>query len=1367
MDAAGNTYIASQSSEVFKLAPSGVLTRFAGTGFNGFSGYSGPAVSVELGSPTGLAVDNAGNVYIADGGDSLIRMVAPNGTSTTIAGTGTFGFGGDGGPATSAAFESPTGVALDSNGNIYIADSGNNRVREISGGMITTIAGNGTHGYSGDGAAATAAELANPTGIAVDSNGNIYIADTGNNRVRKVTGGTITTVAGNGNCCFAGDGGLATSAQLNAPRGVAVDSANNLYIADTNDSRVRIVAENGIITTVAGNGNYAFGGDGGPATSAELRSPFAIAIDASDNLWIADFNNQRVRAVTGGIISTVAGGGGIGEPGPAPLAGLGGPSSVVKDKSGNVYFSDQFTNRIRMIAPNGAISTVAGTGAQGYSGDGAAATSAMLNEPEGLAIDKNGNLYFIDANNYRVREINMTSGNISTVAGNGTCCFSGDGGLATSAQINYGQGLAFDPSGNLYIADTNNQRIREVSGGNITTVAGNGQGGYNGDGIAATSAKLSGPDGVAFDSNGNLYIADSGNNRIREVSSGTITTFAGNGSCCFSGDGGPAASGQFNTPRAIAFDGTGNLFIADTNDNRIREVTTGGTLVTVAGNGTFGNQAGVAPAINSQFRGPLGLTVDSAGNIFVADTSNDEIRQLTPAGTAPVLTIASSHTGNFNAGGTGSYTVNVGNGILAGTTSGTVTVTEALPAGLTLNSMSGAGWSCTTNSCTRSDALTGGPYPITVSVNVSATAPLQVTNQVTVAGGGSPMTGASDFTVITPNTPAAPVLISPANGATNVSVLPTLTWSASPEAVSYDVYFGTSSTPPLLGNTTGLSFVPATMSALLNTNTPYFWQVVAKNGAGSAPSAVFSFTTYPSNFCTYSLTPGGASLAANGGTGSVSVTAPAGCLWTAVSSQAWLAITSDSNGSGNGTVNFLAAPNAGAPRNATLTIGGQIFTVTETADYLITSLIAPFQPTVGGLATLKVIPPPSGIAVDSAGNAYIAAQNLNSVYKLGPMGNLTLFAGTGVCAFSGDGAAAVSAALCDPNSVAVDSAGNVYIADSGNNRIREVTTNGTINTIAGTGQCCYSGDNGPATSAFLNFPEGVAVDSLGNVYIADTNNQRVRKITGTTITTVAGNGTSGFSGDGAAATSAQLNQPLGLAVDANFNIYIADRNNDRVRKVLASNSTIITYAGNNICCNVNDGGLATNAWLNGPQGLALDADGNLGIADSGNSRIRGVATNGVITTLAGNGINGYNGDGGAAKSAQLSYPEGVAVDASGNIWIADSNNQRVREVVAGTINTVAGESDNGAGIPPFQSLSQPASVAEDKNGNVYITDSANSLIRMINPAGVMSVVAGTGFQGYGGDGGPAASAVINHPQSLLLIRPGISLLPTRAITASG
>jgi sugar lactone lactonase YvrE len=233
-----------------------------------------------------VAVDSVGNVYIADLGNKRIRKVS-GGTITTIAGNGAAGFSGDGGPATSASLSAPYGVALDSTGSLYTADNDNNRIRKVSGGTITTVAGNGNLGFSGDGGPATSASLAQPEGLAVDSSGNLYIADTRNHRIRKLSGGTITTIAGNGTPGFSGDGGPATSASLYNPGGVAVDSAGNLYIADSNNNRIRKVS-GGTITTVAGNGNAGFSGDGGPATSASLNYPIGIAVDSAGDLYTAD-----------------------------------------------------------------------------------------------------------------------------------------------------------------------------------------------------------------------------------------------------------------------------------------------------------------------------------------------------------------------------------------------------------------------------------------------------------------------------------------------------------------------------------------------------------------------------------------------------------------------------------------------------------------------------------------------------------------------------------------------------------------------------------------------------------------------------------------------------------------------------------------------------------------------------------------------------------------------------------------------------------------------------------------------------------------------------------------------------------------------
>jgi len=333
---------------------SGIITTVAGNGTIGFSGDGGPATSGSLKSSSGVTVDASGNLFIADTFNNRIRKVSASGIITTVAGGGTGGLGDDG-PATSASLSDPTGVAVDASGNLFIADEDDNRIRKVSAsGVITTVAGGGTSGL-GDGGPATSASLSYPTGVAVDASGNLFIADEINNRIRKVSAsGIITTVAGNGAVAFAGDGGPATSASLSGPNGVTVDASGNLFIADTGNNRIRKVSASGIITTVAGNGAPGFAGDGGPATSAELSSyAFGVAVDTSGNLFIADALNNRIRKVSAsGIITTVAGGGtsGLGDGGPATLAAVGLPYGVFVDTSGNLLIADTENDRIRKVS---------------------------------------------------------------------------------------------------------------------------------------------------------------------------------------------------------------------------------------------------------------------------------------------------------------------------------------------------------------------------------------------------------------------------------------------------------------------------------------------------------------------------------------------------------------------------------------------------------------------------------------------------------------------------------------------------------------------------------------------------------------------------------------------------------------------------------------------------------------------------------------------------------------------------------------------------------------------------------------------------------------------------------------------------------
>jgi sugar lactone lactonase YvrE len=663
-DGAGNVYF-SAGNCVFKLDPKGIMTVVAGNSRAGYSGDGGPATSAQLYSPSGLALDAAGNLYIADSANNAVRAVSAAGVITTFAGNGVPGFqpfSGDGGPATAAQLYQPEAVAVDAAGNVYIADYGNSRIRKVTkAGIINTVAGGGNDGFggsqgcSGDGGPATAALLDSPLGVAVDATGNLYISDC--NVVQKVsTAGVITAIAGGGSNLS--DGIAATAAQLGTG-GLAVDANGNLYIADSGWERIRVVSPAGIINTIAGNGTHGFSGDGGSATAAELSAPADVAADAAGNVYIADTGNYRIRKVSDGIITTIAGNGSmqyIGDNGPALNAQLSGPMVSATDSSGNLYILD--SGRVRKISAGGIIATVAGNGSPAYSGDGGPATAAGIS-PGGAALDAAGNLYITDSANNRIRKVSA-DGTISTIAGTGVAGFSGDGGPAAAAQLSGPGGIAIDTAGNIYFGDSlvtappticpfcigfarprphgsgpgqggGDTRVRKISpDGTIATVAGIGVLGSFGDGGAAANAQITaGP--IALDAKGNLYFSDSGV-RIRTVTAtGVINTFAGTGVAGFSGDGGPATAAQLNGAGGIAIDGSGNSYITDTGNERVRMITAGGEIVTIAGNGSLGYTGDGAPAILGKLFSPTGVAADAAGNVYFGDVGNGAVRRLTPA----------------------------------------------------------------------------------------------------------------------------------------------------------------------------------------------------------------------------------------------------------------------------------------------------------------------------------------------------------------------------------------------------------------------------------------------------------------------------------------------------------------------------------------------------------------------------------------------------------------------------------------------------------------------------------------------------------------------------------------------------------------
>ena len=650
-------------------------------------GDGGPGTKALLALPYGVALDGNGNLYIADYLDNRVRkVVLATDVITTIAGTGIAGFSGDGSAAINAQINGPGGVATDTAGNVYIVDVGNQVIRKVdTSGNISTIAGTpGVGGGTGDGGLATKAKLALHTGsgVAVDSAGNLYIADTLNCAIREVTvsNGNIATIAGtNGLCGSLGDGFPPTSALLHYPFDVAIDSTGNIYIADSFNQEIReISAITHNITTIAGSLSAGSTGDGGPAKAALLNYPFSIAVDAAGDVYIADFSNDEIREITAGAtptINTIAGniklGGTLaGDGGPATSAGLNGPVSVAVNSSGAVYFADLLNNRVRYIS-QGLINEVAG--ADHAQGDGGKATAGYLYFPQGVAEDSAGNLYIADTNNNEIRKV-TPAGIISTVAtvgapqavvvdssgnlfvtsgnrvikvdtkGNNTVFagstaegFSGDGGPASAALLNNPQGLALDSAGNLYVADAYNNRIREISAGNINTVAGSGGtcltpcnlGGFTGDGGPATSATLSVPYGVAVDSTGNILIADSNNDCVRKVTKGTINTVAG--TCTkkgYAGDGGLATAALLAVPLGVAADASGNLFIADSDNNVVRVVGGFGYIDTIAGTNVAGFSGDGGLGTAAELYKPWGILVDPNANVLFVDSLNHRVREL-------------------------------------------------------------------------------------------------------------------------------------------------------------------------------------------------------------------------------------------------------------------------------------------------------------------------------------------------------------------------------------------------------------------------------------------------------------------------------------------------------------------------------------------------------------------------------------------------------------------------------------------------------------------------------------------------------------------------------------------------------------------
>ena len=609
----------------------------------------GVAAQVRFDQPSGIAVDRTTNVYVADTFNHTIRKMTPDGVVTTLAGL-PGNSGTNDGTGSAARFSYPAAVAVDASNNVYVADTSNHSIRKITpAGEVTTLAGTPGTAGTNDGVASVA-QFNFPYGLAVNRNGTVYIADSYNDIIRKITpDGLVSTLAGSAGVIGTSDG-TGSDARFFYPYGVAVDAADNLYVADRDSCAIRQVTPAGAVTTLVGQ---FIGSVDATGVVARLYYPASIALDPSGNLYVADSYNHTIRYVTvagtNSFITTLAG-----WPGSAGSSnGIGNaarfyyPHSVALDPAGNLFVADLGNHIVRKMTPGAAVTTVAGLSGGAYFADGSG-SSSRFSRPADVAVDGTGNVLVADSQNNAIRKID-TQGSVTTLAG-GT--WGSTDGLGTNAGFNGPYGIAVDRAGNAYVSDSQNHTIRKVTASGLVTTFAGLTGAHGSTDGSVTNARFYYPWGLSVDANGTIYVADSYNHTIRKISpGGVVSTLAGipgvHGT-----NGGLAMISTFYFPRDVAVDGAGAVYVADSNNHTIRKIQAGSvsTLAGLAGN--YGTNDGTGSA--ARFAWPRGVCVDNATNVYVADSNNQAIRKVTPDG---VVTTVGGVAGGFNFGtvdGTGS-----------------------------------------------------------------------------------------------------------------------------------------------------------------------------------------------------------------------------------------------------------------------------------------------------------------------------------------------------------------------------------------------------------------------------------------------------------------------------------------------------------------------------------------------------------------------------------------------------------------------------------------------------------------------------------------------------------------------------------------
>ncbi|MEI6715502.1 MAG: MBG domain-containing protein [Verrucomicrobiota bacterium] len=1070
------------------------------------------------------------------------------------------------------SFSIPNGVAVDGSGNVYVADTNNNTIRKITkGGVVSTLAGSaGVYG-SADGTG-SAARFANPRGVAVDGSGNVYVTD--NSTIRKITsGGVVSTFAGSAGV-FGSVDGPGSAARFSDPTGVAVDGNGSVYVADSYNSTIRKVTSGGVVSTIAGSAGVSGSADG-TGSAARFNYPTGVAVDGSGNVYVAD--NSTIRIITrGGVVRTVAGSAGVSgsADGTGSAASFGYPLGVAVDGSGNVYVADSGNHTIRKITSDGVVSTLAGSAGVSISDDGTGSAASFV-YPRGVAVDGSGNVYVAD--NSTIRKI-TSGGVVSTLAGSpdGNGRVNGTGSAARFANPTC---VAVDGSWNVYVADTDNKTIRKITkGGVVSTLAGK-AGLYGSADGTGSAARFAAPRGVAVDGNGNVYVTDY--RTIRKITSGgVVSTLAGSADESGSEDGiGSAARFVYLT--GVAVDGNGNLYVAD--NSTIRKITSGGAVSTLAGRAGVYYETVDGTGGDARFRSLGGIAVDGSGNVYVTDGST--IRKITSGGAVSTLAGSAGESGSTD--GTGSaarffYPTGVAvdgsgnlyvadNSTIRKITSGGVVSTLAGSAGV-------SGSADGTGSAARFDHPTG------VAVDGSGNVYVADTNNHTI------------------------------RRTTSGGVVNTLAGSAGSNYGSQD---------------TINMFLPFGATRVTATTT---------DTSGNLMHAIFNVTVVDTTAPTIGV-PSDITVSAesvNGAVVNYSVTTTDNVGVTSLinsvplfSAPKGLAV----DGSGN-----VYVADSGNRAIRKITRGGVVSTTARSAGCSDETGSPVF---FGDL---------SDVAVDGSGDVYVADSGNHTIRKITKGGVVSTLAGSENIYGSVDGTGS-AARFADPRGVALDGSGNVYVADSGNHTIRKITSGGVVSTLAGSAGVSGSAD-GIGSAARFGYPTGVAVDGSGNVYVADTGINTIRKITsGGVVSTLAGSTGLFGSADGTG-SAARFVYPNGIAVDGSGNVYVADTGNATIRKI-TKGGVVSTLAGSANVSGSADG-IGRAARFVYPTGVAVDGSGNVYVTETYTHTIRKITRGGVVSTLAGSaGVYG-SADGFVNPTSGATFPIGTtqvtlrASDAAGN-----------------------------------------------------------------------------------------------------------------------